>query len=491
MADISEHICSHCRQHVLRSDSLEDLPAAKRMKMSDTANDCEKQEQSTTDSPTASACDVSLCQQCLGLLDLTFQSKVMQEIMAKLESDNYVGLNSFQLCVQISPSVSMLQKITTKCIQQQVSLPSVHKDVQSDDFIKENIKRNFIELFSIKLGLKPMVNSPFQVLLDFKHAEADDACKRLIELKMAHLKKKKGKGYYQKSSQTSLTIYNVENATDSCSYDELNQLGLLPFQTAYAHHCNMTVTFNHESLFVAGRYNKYSRSLSQTPWILDGIRKIESSVQDLICDHLINVIRYDNVRFSSSGREDVDVRMLGSGRPFLLELVNPKVLTFTTKDCERIQADINVSTDAIQVHSLCVVSPDSSKILKDGEENKRKTYSALISSSQPVTEEGIKFLDDIHDLTLSQKTPIRVLHRRSLATRQRTIYSMKVSSYIDDKHFRLSLVTEAGTYIKEFVHGDFGRTTPNMCTLLGFDADIKALDVTDLELDWPPKTTNT
>ena len=34
------------------------------------------------------------------------------------------------------------------------------------------------------------------------------------------------------------------------------------------------------------RYNKFSRELSQTPWIVDGGRKTESSVQELICDKL-------------------------------------------------------------------------------------------------------------------------------------------------------------------------------------------------------------
>ena len=29
-------------------------------------------------------------------------------------------------------------------------------------------------------------------------------------------------------------------------------------------------------------------------------------------------------KFSSGGREDKDVRMLGGGRPFTLELLNPK-----------------------------------------------------------------------------------------------------------------------------------------------------------------------
>lgn len=33
------------------------------------------------------------------------------------------------------------------------------------------------------------------------------------------------------------------------------------------------------------------------------------------------------------------------------------------------------------------------------------------------------------------------------------------------------------SYIKEFVHGDFGRTKPNLCDLMKTDADILELDV--------------
>lgn len=35
-----------------------------------------------------------------------------------------------------------------------------------------------------------------------------------------------------------------------------------------------------------GRYNKYSRDLPQTPWFVEGERKMGSSVQELICDTL-------------------------------------------------------------------------------------------------------------------------------------------------------------------------------------------------------------
>ena len=37
--------------------------------------------------------------------------------------------------------------------------------------------------------------------------------------------------------------------------------------------------------------------------------------------------------------------------------------------------------------------------------------------------------------------------------------------------------TEAGTYIKELVHGDFGRTRPSLSSILGCNIDILALDV--------------
>jgi tRNA pseudouridine synthase 10 len=44
--------------------------------------------------------------------------------------------------------------------------------------------------------------------------------------------------------------------------------------------------------------------------------------------------------------------------------------------------------------------------------------------------------------------------------------------------FKLDIKAQAGTYIKEFVHGDFGRTQPSLGHLLGgVHVDILALDV--------------
>lgn len=47
---------------------------------------------------------------------------------------------------------------------------------------------------------------------------------------------------------------------------------------------------------------------------------------------------------------------------------------------------------------------------------------------------------------------------------------------------------EAGTYIKEFVHGDLGRTKPSLGDRWaeGVHAEILALDVLEVDLEWPP-----
>ncbi|XP_035516004.1 putative tRNA pseudouridine synthase Pus10 [Morone saxatilis] len=241
----------------------------------------------------------------------------------------------------------------------------------------------------------------------------------------------------------------------------------------------------HGSVFVAGRYNKFCRSLPQTPWVIDGERRMESSVEELIAAPLLSSFRANSFNFSSSGREDVDVRTLGNGRPFAMELLNPHRSRLSKVEMKQLQETINKSSDKIRVRDLQIVTRDAMSRMKEGEEEKTKSYTALIWTQKPIQRDDITFIDDIKDLTLDQKTPLRVLHRRALAVRQRVIHSMN-TRFLDSHHFYLGLKTQAGTYIKEFVHGDFGRTIPNLCKLLKTDTDILELDVESVDVDWPP-----
>ena len=44
----------------------------------------------------------------------------------------------------------------------------------------------------------------------------------------------------------------------------------------------------------------------------------------------------------------------------------------------------------------------------------------------------------------------------------------------------LHVIASAGTYIKELVHGDLGRTTPSIGEILNTEADILQLDVANV-----------
>lgn len=247
-----------------------------------------------------------------------------------------------------------------------------------------------------------------------------------------------------------------------------------------------------ETIHVAGRYNKYLRNLSQSPWFDKNDVRVMDSVQEMLEDGLRKYLKFEKTTFASSGREDVDVRMLGKGRPFAFKLHNPgNISDYNNETLELVQKYINEAhSGKVLVRDLQMVTKlDVAKHLKEGQESKTKEYRALCCCSRKISDGEIEKINNITSLRLEQMTPIRVLHRRTWATRQRTIHKLKIEHVkigefdsvkpeILDKVFALTLLTEAGTYIKEFVHGDFGRTQPNLASLLGdCDTDLMELDV--------------
>lgn len=44
-------------------------------------------------------------------------------------------------------------------------------------------------------------------------------------------------------------------------------------------------------IITSGRYNKLSRELSQTPWFINGEKKMQTSVQDILCNPIADVMK--------------------------------------------------------------------------------------------------------------------------------------------------------------------------------------------------------
>eukprot|EP00002_Diphylleia_rotans_P015144 TRINITY_DN2934_c0_g1_i12.p1 TRINITY_DN2934_c0_g1~~TRINITY_DN2934_c0_g1_i12.p1 ORF type:complete len:182 (+),score=46.03 TRINITY_DN2934_c0_g1_i12:1533-2078(+) len=176
--------------------------------------------------------------------------------------------------------------------------------------------------------------------------------------------------------------------------------------------------------------------------------------------------------------------MMGRGRAFVIELNQPRNPFLTPQLLQELQDNINKSTELMEIHSLQIVPKDFHDKLKEAEESKTKSYRCIVHTSRAITNGDMDSLGAMKELIIQQKTPIRVLHRRAQCIRPKTIFSMN-ATYINSHFFMLDLRTQAGTYVKEFVHGDLGRTQPNIGSLLGCDADILQLDVLEVDFELP------
>ncbi len=229
-----------------------------------------------------------------------------------------------------------------------------------------------------------------------------------------------------------------------------------------------------QSLYIKGRYNKYIRGIPQTKWHCKKCRgrgcphcsftgkMYETSVEEIIGGVVLKYAEGEDEKFHGAGREDIDAKMLGDGRPFVIEIVNPKVRTL---DLEEIMSRIN-EDDRIGVRELEYTDKKEIVQLKQGSFD--KTYLAYLNTE--ITDDELAKLKELYEI--HQKTPQRVLHRRADKTRIRKVYK------VERKNTNcLKICCESGLYIKELISGDDGRTVPSVSSVLEKDVKCIALDV--------------
>jgi tRNA U54 and U55 pseudouridine synthase Pus10 len=294
-----------------------------------------------------------------------------------------------------------------------------------------------------------------------------------------------------------------------------------------------------------------------------------SSVQGLIGDPLLDIFGSKEHAFHGMGREDIDVRCLGRGRPFVIELKKPikrdvdcEMLMRTINDAAgdklevsdmrhsnrsevvrvkdtpaeksyrikyRIEPLTQVEFDELtQVMEVPKNNQDRNRRRKDhhmGKKRKLKEEPVQIDFSElkkaelvalceekGVSKTGTKdvlidrlsnfkeetlplpdpdyvmeIMEKLQGCTLAQRTPERVAHRRADKIRRRKVIetsgpSIEIS---DDGTMmgQFDLRCESGTYVKETVHGDGGRTQPSIASLIKAKCTVEWLDVADIHAD--------
>lgn len=258
----------------------------------------------------------------------------------------------------------------------------------------------------------------------------------------------------------------------------------------------LDTTFHHVDLdiaplFLYGRYRKHAREIPQTKWPCrrcqgTGCADCQASgrtyilsVEALISAPAIPHARAEDATFHGAGREDVDALMIGTGRPFVLELTNPKRRTF---DPEQLEAEINKTAEpAVDIEGLHFVDKEAVPLVKNHRGS--KTYGATVQLETPTPTETLKKVCRILEgAEVAQRTPSRVSHRRADKVRHRNVTRCRLrEDRPDERQARLLIQGDAGLYVKELISGDDGRTEPSLASLIGHPATCTALDVVRVE----------
>jgi tRNA pseudouridine synthase 10 len=290
-------------------------------------------------------------------------------------------------------------------------------------------------------------------------------------------------------------------------------------------------------VFIEGRYRKLTRDLPQTVFFCpeckghprrrkgcarcEGFGKLtRDSVQELIGWVVGAAFKTRKNKFHGAGREDVDVRMLGEGRPFVMEMVNPKVLDV---DLARIEEEVNRRNPGrLEVRGLHWTETNRVRTIKETPHAKEYAARVRIEGDVPAAKLGQLIGTRVQ---VTQQTPQRVAHRRADKARERWIEfcafepapaivdsesaadarsepeersasgersapdarsipggrpaaGLRSAPVAPAHDWLVRIRTEHGTYVKEVINGEAGSTTPSLSELVGYPCHCLELDVT-------------
>ncbi|MGY5860559.1 MAG: tRNA pseudouridine(54/55) synthase Pus10 [Candidatus Thorarchaeota archaeon] len=241
-------------------------------------------------------------------------------------------------------------------------------------------------------------------------------------------------------------------------------------------------------IFIYGRYRKLVRGIPQSKWDCKKCkgrgcdecnntgRKYQDSISEYVGEPTQIIADGSRFKFHAAGREDIDVLMLGQGRPFVVEITEPRV---RTPDLDEITKTVNTEAEGkIEVFDLVLTNRFHLQKLKEDSSTNVKEYEALIAIESPVTAKIMKQVEkEFKGVEIEQRTPHRVSHRRSDLVRTKIIHEIHLKKH-EDGLLKATFKVQGGTYIKELISGDEGRTIPSIAEKLGTGCKCAELNVT-------------
>ncbi|KAL0248064.1 hypothetical protein GEMRC1_003301 [Eukaryota sp. GEM-RC1] len=402
----------------------------------------------------------SVCPICLDLFHLNTLNNILDSLRSQAQEYTTQTFN-VHLILSTSQRFSELLMVKTGICSNPIAL----KDV---------FKATFLPMLSSSVCKSFSTDSPLSIHFQVQSPEADTVICDTVGKRNRKRRYKSRSGCPKVShdinSPLAVNHSDLEAFLSLRSSDELsNFLSSLTWSLP----CSLSFTLVHDPFYLFGFYKKLLRGIPQSQF-----PGYDTDMASEAFNPFLPLLGADSFRFESAGREDIDVRCL-EGRPFVVTFHNPRKVDVSI---ERIRTVVEESVRPFGIVDLIDLETSLDgktfrTFVKNAETMKKKQYRCVVHLENSF---GNKCLDFVGQaFTLEQETPLRVLHRRTLLTRTRMVQIDHVE-VLNQHWVLLDLTTEAGTYVKEFVHSDLGRTRPSLTSLIGCQCELKQLDVVKL-----------
>jgi len=409
----------------------------------------------------------NLCEFCFNSLICNNFCNLISQIGEKIKEYEYLNLNvqtRFSCLFSIFHTLLINKLIINKTDDNKKELQEAIKVSQ----IRKSFKEVFSPIFTKQLNIKVESDPGDMIIIIYFNFKQNIFDELNTVFKEYQEKDEKLEIIGPEDDNSKIKYYVDLINKDSNIIDEINKNLTLEKLCQ-----NLYLDFKIEiaPFYIYGNYIKLDREIGQTQFSKDGVKLSLTSVDEELKKFLKNVFlnKEEECVFSAGGREDRDVRMLGNGRAFIYTVYNAK--KHYSLDFNSINISLNNTLKKVQVNGLRLCDKKYFQVLKKAESEKIKLYLAFVWSKEEITKEVCEKVNKVKDLKINQITPLRVLHKRVLKTREKIIYGVNIKEIFNPHFMIIEIKSSAGTYIKEFVNGDLGRTSPSLCDIIQLDVE--------------------
>ena len=222
-----------------------------------------------------------------------------------------------------------------------------------------------------------------------------------------------------------------------------------------------SITILSRSLFLLGRYTKKKFMAQREKNVLkscpidDHDQKIlkKQSIETIIQKTLSNYIRSDRIVFTWYGSEDDNSQVLGKGRLFLIQLINPRNRTIKIN---KVFTNNGISFKIIEKNDF----------IENVKRNFRIKNKIFIKASNPINKIHLTKLMKLNNSIIRYCYKSKIIYKK--------IYYIRFKK-LDPFHLIINIECDSGLFLRQFIEGrnfiepNISSVLSNQCECLKFD----------------------